>query len=75
MDAAHLGDEEKEPTPDVYQKILDELNALERPTWDAVQNKPFSTLGGGLSVDENGVLSVQGAAAARLTRCSTLRSR
>lgn len=60
MDAAHLGDEEKEPTPDVYQKILDELNALERPTWDAVQNKPFSTLGGGLSVDENGVLSVQG---------------
>lgn len=58
MDAAHLGDEEKEPTPDVYQKILDELNALERPTWDAVQNKPFSTLGDGLEVDENGVLSV-----------------
>lgn len=58
MDAAHLGDEEKEPTPDVYQKILDELNALERPRWDAVQNKPFSTLGGGLSVDKNGVLSV-----------------
>lgn len=58
MDAAHLGDEEKEPTPDVYQKILDELNALERPTWDSVQNKPFTTLGGGLSVDKNGVLSV-----------------
>lgn len=60
MDAAHLGDEEKEPTPDVYQKILDELNALERPTWDSVQNKPFSTLGGGLSVDKNGVLSAEG---------------
>lgn len=60
MDAAHLGDEEKEPTPDVYQKILDELNALERPTWDSVQNKPFSTLGGGLEVDENGVLSAEG---------------
>lgn len=30
------------------------------PTWDAVQNKPFSTLGGGLEVDENGVLSAQG---------------
>lgn len=60
MDAAHLGDEEKEPTPDVYQKILDELNALERPTWDSVQNKPFSTLGSGLEVDENGVLSAQG---------------
>lgn len=58
MDAAHLGDEEKEPTPDVYQKILAELNALERPTWDSVQNKPFSTLGSGLEVDENGVLSV-----------------
>ena len=64
MDAAHLGDEEKEPTPDVYQKILDELNALERPTWDSVQNKPFSTLGGGLAVDENGVLSAQGGGSA-----------
>ena len=30
------------------------------PTWDRVQNKPFSTLGGGLSVDENGVLSAEG---------------
>lgn len=30
------------------------------PTWDSVQDKPFSTLGGGLSVDENGVLSAQG---------------
>lgn len=59
-DAAYLGDEEKEPTPDVYQKILDELNALERPTWDSVQNKPFSTLGGGLEVDKNGVLSAEG---------------
>lgn len=64
MDAAHLGDEEKEPTPDVYQKILDELNLLEKPTWDAVRDKPFSTLGGGLSVDENGVLSAQGGGSA-----------
>ena len=30
------------------------------PTWDAVQNKPFSTLGSGLSVDKNGVLSAEG---------------
>lgn len=30
------------------------------PTWDAVQNKPFSTLGDGLEVDENGVLSTEG---------------
>lgn len=59
MDAAHLGDEEKEPTPDVYQKILDELNAIEKPTWEMVQNKPFTTLGGGLEV-ENGVLSAKG---------------
>lgn len=64
MDAAHLGDDEKEPTPDVYQKILDELNALERPTWDSVQNKPFSTLGSGLSVDKNGVLSAEGGGSA-----------
>ncbi len=60
MDAAHLGDEEKEPTPDVYQKILDELNAIEKPAWNAVQNKPFESLGDGLAVDENGVLSAKG---------------
>ena len=30
------------------------------PTWDSIQNKPFSTIGGGLSVDENGVLSAEG---------------
>lgn len=30
------------------------------PTWDEVQNKPFSTLGSGLEVDENGVLSAEG---------------
>lgn len=30
------------------------------PTWESVQNKPFSTLGGGLEVDENGVLSAKG---------------
>ncbi len=30
------------------------------PTWGAVQNKPFSTLGSGLEVDENGVLSAKG---------------
>ena len=35
-------------------------NGGSAPTWDAVQNKPFSTLGGGLEVDENGVLSAQG---------------
>lgn len=28
------------------------------PTWGAVQNKPFESLGDGLEVDENGVLSV-----------------
>lgn len=30
------------------------------PTWGSVQDKPFSTLGSGLSVDENGVLSAEG---------------
>lgn len=34
------------------------------PTWDSVQDKPFSTLGSGLSVDENGVLSAQGGGSA-----------
>lgn len=30
------------------------------PTWGAVQNKPFESLGYGLEVDENGVLSAEG---------------
>lgn len=30
------------------------------PTWDAVQDKPFESLGDGLEVDENGVLSAKG---------------
>lgn len=30
------------------------------PTWETVQNKPFSTLGDGLTVDEDGVLSAEG---------------
>ena len=30
------------------------------PTWAAVQNKPFESLGDGLEVDENGVLSAKG---------------
>lgn len=30
------------------------------PAWDAVQNKPFESLGDGLEVDENGVLSAKG---------------
>lgn len=30
------------------------------PTWETVQNKPFTTLGDGLEVDENGVLSAEG---------------
>ena len=34
------------------------------PTWDSVQNKPFSTLGSGLEVDENGVLSAEGGGSA-----------
>ncbi len=55
-DAAEMGDSEKEPTPNVYQQILDELNSLENPTWENVGDKPFEKIGDGLSV-ENGVLS------------------
>lgn len=58
--ADYLGQPIPDPTPDVYEQIIAMLNNLTTPTWDAVKNKPFSTLGGGLSVDENGVLSAQG---------------
>lgn len=56
--ADYLGQPIPDPTPDVYQQIIAMLNNLTTPTWGAVQNKPFSTLGDGLEVDENGVLSV-----------------
>jgi hypothetical protein len=55
-----LGQPIPDPTPDVYQQIIAMLESITSPTWDAVQNKPFSTLGGGLSVDKNGVLSAEG---------------
>lgn len=58
--ADYLGEPIPDPTPDVYEQIIAMLNNLTTPTWDAVQNKPFSTLGSGLEVDENGVLSAQG---------------
>ena len=58
--ADYLGQPIPDPTPDVYEQIIAMLNNLTAPTWDAVQNKPFSTLGGGLEVDENGVLSAEG---------------
>lgn len=58
--ADYLGEQIPDPTPDVYEQIIAMLNNLTTPTWDSVQNKPFSTLGDGLEVDENGVLSAQG---------------
>lgn len=59
--ADYLGQPIPDPTPDVYEQIIAMLESITSPTWDAVQNKPFSTLGGGLEVDENGVLSAEGA--------------
>lgn len=58
--ADYLGQPIPDPTPDVYEQIIAMLNNLTAPTWDSLQDKPFSTLGSGLSVDENGVLSAQG---------------
>ncbi len=58
--ADYLGQPIPDPTPDVYEQIIAMLESITSPTWDAVQNKPFSTLGGGLEVDENGVLSAEG---------------
>lgn len=58
--ADYLGQPIPDPTPDVYEQIIAMLESITSPTWDAVQNKPFSTLGSGLAVDENGVLSAEG---------------
>lgn len=55
-----LGEQIPDPPPSVYEQIIAMLNNLTTPTWDEVQNKPFSTLGSGLAVDENGVLSAEG---------------
>ena len=58
--ADYLGQPIPDPTPDVYEQIIAMLESITSPTWDSVQNKPFTTLGGGLEVDENGVLSAEG---------------
>lgn len=58
--ADYLGEQIPDPSPSVYEQIMELLENLTTPTWDAVQNKPFSTLGDGLSVDEDGVLSAEG---------------
>lgn len=58
--ADYLGQPIPDPTPDVYEQIIAMLESITSPTWDSLQNKPFSTLGSGLSVDENGVLSAEG---------------
>jgi hypothetical protein len=58
--ADYLGEPIPDPTPDVYQQIMAMLNNLTTPKWEMVQNKPFTTLGDGLAVDENGVLSAEG---------------
>lgn len=58
--ADYLGEQIPDPTPSVYEQIIAMLESITSPTWGSVQNKPFSTLGGGLEVDENGVLSAEG---------------
>lgn len=58
--ADYLGQPIPDPTPDVYEQIIAMLESITSPTWEMVQNKPFSTLGSGLEVDENGVLSAEG---------------
>lgn len=58
--ADYLGQPIPDPAPDVYEQIIAMLESITSPTWEAVQNKPFSTLGGGLKVDEDGVLSAEG---------------
>lgn len=58
--ADYLGQPIPDPAPDVYEQIIAMLNNLTTPAWGAVQNKPFESIGDGLEVDENGVLSAPG---------------
>lgn len=58
--ADYLGEQIPDPSPSVYEQIIAMLDNLTNPTWETVQNKPFSTLGDGFEVDENGVLSAKG---------------
>ena len=43
----------------IKKNILDNIPAIS-PDWNDVSNKPFSTIGDGLSVDGNGILSASG---------------
>ena len=43
----------------IKKNILEDIPAIS-PDWNDVSNKPFSTIGDGLSVDGNGILSASG---------------
>ena len=48
-----------DPPPDVYAQIIAMLNGMASPEWRDIQDKPFSALGDGLSVDEDGNLHTE----------------
>lgn len=49
-----------DPPPDVYAQIIAQLNGMASPEWKDIQDKPFTALGDGLSVDKENKLSVSG---------------
>ena len=49
-----------DPPPDVYAQIIAQLNGMASPEWRNIQDKPFTALGDGLSVDKENKLSVSG---------------
>lgn len=49
-----------DPPPDVYAQIIAKLNGMASPEWKDIQDKPFTALGDGLSVDKDNKLSVSG---------------
>ena len=70
--ADYVGQQIPDPEPSVYEQIIAMLEKLSAPGWQDIANKPFSTLGDGLEVDKDGVLSAVGGGGGTVTKNAVL---
>jgi hypothetical protein len=68
--ADYVGEAIPDPSEDVYQQIINLINAIPTPSWDTLENKPFTSIGSGLKV-EDGALTATAQGGADITITDT----
>ena len=68
--ADYVGEAIPDPSEDVYQQIINLINAIPTPSWDTLENKPFTSIGSGLKV-EDGTLTATAQGGADITITDT----